>query len=112
MLITFSCKAHASVTMFGEVGLQFINMLGHSGTIPGAIEASEVPQALNNLRIAIAEEQSKPVEQDNTDDDNEEEIVEAPVNIGSRAFPLVELLKAAIKEECEVMWEDGSGKRL
>lgn len=112
MLITFSCKAHASVTMFGEVGLQFIKMLGHSGAIPGAIDASAVPQALNNLRAAIAAEQSKPVEQENVDDDNEEEVVEAPVNIGSRAFPLVELLKAAITEECEVMWEDGSGKRL
>ncbi|MCG9553272.1 DUF1840 domain-containing protein [Vibrio sp. Isolate31] len=112
MLITFSCKAHASVTMFGEVGLQFIKMLGHSGTIPGAIGATEVPQALNNLRTAIAAEQSQAVEQDDTDDDNEDEVAEAPVNIGSRAFPLVELLKAAIKEECEVMWEDGSGKRL
>ncbi|EAP92559.1 DUF1840 domain-containing protein [Vibrio splendidus] len=112
MLITFSCKAHASVTMFGEVGLQFIKMLGHSGAIPGAIDASAVPQALNNLRAAIAAEQSKPVEQENADDDNEEEVVEAPVNISSRAFPLVELLKAATKEECEVMWEDGSGKRL
>ncbi|WKY59953.1 DUF1840 domain-containing protein [Vibrio sp. SNU_ST1] len=111
MLITFSCKAHASVTMFGEVGLQFIKMLGHSGTIPGAIDASEVSQALSNLRAAIASEQSKLVEQENADDDNEE-VVEAPVNIGSRAFPLVELLKAAIKDECEVMWEDGSGKRL
>ncbi|MEG3219608.1 DUF1840 domain-containing protein [Vibrio gigantis] len=112
MLITFSCKAHASVTMFGDVGLQFIKMLGHSGAIPGAMDASEVPQALDNLRAAIAAEKSKPVEQENTDDDNEEEVVEAPVNIGSRAFPLVELLKAAIKDECEVMWEDGSGKRL
>ncbi|MEC7309048.1 DUF1840 domain-containing protein [Vibrio crassostreae] len=112
MLITFSCKAHASVTMFGEVGLQFIKMLGHSGTIPGAVDASEVPQALNNLRVAIASEQSKQVEQENVGDDNEEEAVEASVNIGSRAFPLVELLKAAIKDECEVMWEDCSGKRL
>ena len=112
MLITFSCKAHASVTMFSDVGLQFIKMLGHSGAIPGAMDASEVPQALDNLRAAIAAEESKPVEQENTDDDNEEETVEASVNIGSRAFPLVELLKAAIKDECEVMWEDGSGKRL
>ncbi|MFA0112576.1 DUF1840 domain-containing protein [Vibrio sp. 10N.261.46.E11] len=111
MLITFSCKAHASVTMFGEAGLQFIKMLGHSGTIPGAIDASEVSQALSHFRAAIAAEQSKQVEQENTDDDNEE-VVEASVNIGSRAFPLVELLKAAIKDECEVMWEDGSGKRL
>ncbi len=112
MLITFSCKAHASVTMFGEIGLQFIKMLGHSGAIPGAIDASEVPQALNNLRAALEVEQKQPVDQNDADDDNEDEVVEAPVNIGSRAFPLVELLKAAIKEECEVMWEDGSGKRL
>ncbi|WP_192891485.1 DUF1840 domain-containing protein [Vibrio bathopelagicus] len=114
MLITFSCKAHASVTMFGEIGLQFIKMLGHSGTIPGAIDASEVPDALNNLRTAIEAEKSQPVEQNDVVDDNdsEEDVVEAPVNLGSRAFPLVELLKAAIKEECEVMWEDGSGKRL
>ncbi|MEZ9299098.1 DUF1840 domain-containing protein [Vibrio splendidus] len=112
MLITFSCKAHASVTMFGEVGLQFIKMLGHSGTIPGAIDASAVPQALNNLRAAVAAEQIKPIEQENANDESEEEVVEAPVNIGSRAFPLVELLKAAINDECEVMWEDGSGKRL
>ena len=112
MLITFSCKAHASVTMFGEIGLQFIKMLGHSGAIPGAIDASEVPQALNNLRAALEVEQKQPVDQNDADDDNEDEVVEAPVNIGSRAFSLVELLKAAIKEECEVMWEDGSGKRL
>ena len=112
MLITFSCKAHASVTMFGEVGLQFIKMLGHSGAIPGAIDASEVPQALNNLRAALEVEQKQPVAQNDADEDSEDEVVEAPVNIGSRAFPLVELLKAAIKEECEVMWEDGSGKRL
>ena len=44
MLITFSCKSHASVTMFGEVGLQFIKMLEHSGAIPGAIDAPDVPQ--------------------------------------------------------------------
>ncbi|MCG9639377.1 DUF1840 domain-containing protein [Vibrio sp. Isolate34] len=112
MLITFSCKAHSSVTMFGEVGLQFIKMLGHSGAIPGAIDASEVPQALSNLRVALEVEQKQPVDPNDADDDNEDEVVEAPVNIGSRAFPLVELLKAAIKEECEVMWEDGSGKRL
>ncbi|MGF1745135.1 DUF1840 domain-containing protein [Vibrio minamisatsumaniensis] len=112
MLITFSCKAHANVTMLGEVGLQLIKMLGHSGTIPGAIDASEVSQALNHLRSAIDAEQSQPVEQENADDGREEEIVEVPISIGSRAFPLVELLKSAIREECEVMWEDGSGKRL
>ncbi len=102
MLITFSCKAHASVTMFGEIGLQFIKMLlGHSGTIPGAIDASEVPDALNNLRTAIEAEKSQPVEQNDVVDDNdsEEDVVEAPVNLGVELSLWVELLKAAIKEE-------------
>ncbi|MDA0143343.1 DUF1840 family protein [Vibrio toranzoniae] len=112
MLITFNCKAHASVTMFGDVALHFIKMLGHSGTVPGAIDAEEVPQALNNLRKAIEVEQNQPVEQDDTDHENEDNSAEVPVNISSRAFPLIELLTAAIKEECEVIWEDGSGKQL
>ncbi|MDF4309750.1 DUF1840 family protein, partial [Vibrio parahaemolyticus] len=28
------------------------------------------------------------------------------VSLGRRAFPLIELLKSAIKEECEVMWDN------
>lgn len=112
MLITFHCKAHSNVTMFGDIGLQLIKMLGHSGTIPGAIASSDVPEALSHLRTAIALEQKALVEPDEDKDDEEDNFVAAPVNISNRAFPLVELLNAAIKEDCEVMWDDSTNKSL
>jgi hypothetical protein len=37
--------------------------------------------------------------------EEDEEQEEQTVSLGRRAFPLIELLKSAIKEECEVMWD-------
>ncbi|MGF1711946.1 DUF1840 domain-containing protein [Vibrio kagoshimensis] len=123
MLITFSCKSHSNVTMFGDVGLQLIKLLGHSGDIPGALDASSIPDALARLREAIEaekrlEKESKQstgyddIDDDlNADDLNEDDsYTDVPVNIANRAFPLLELLESAVKEECEVMWEDSSNK--
>ncbi|MGF1754429.1 DUF1840 domain-containing protein [Vibrio makurazakiensis] len=112
MLITFRCKAHSNVTMFGDIGLQLIKMLGHSGTIPGAISSEDVPEALNRLRAAIALEKQALVEPEEDDDEEEDDYIAAPVNISNRAFPLVELLNAAVKEQCEVMWDDSTNKSL
>ena len=125
MLITFSCKSHSNVTMFGDVGLQLIKLLGHSGTIPGALDASSIPDALARLRAAIEVEkrlaaerkQSTGYDDINDDDDLDKEagnednsFTDVPVNIANRAFPLLELLESAVKKECEVMWEDSSDK--
>ncbi|MDF2153085.1 DUF1840 domain-containing protein [Vibrio sp. CAU 1672] len=107
MLITFHCKAYANVTMFGEVGLQMLSMMGHSETVPGAILAPDVPEALNKLKAAIDKQQRLSLqaeaepEQDEDDDD-----VEQAVSMANRAFPLIELLTAAAKEECDVMWDE------
>ncbi len=50
MLVTFRTKAYANVTMFGNVALEMIKMMGHSETVPGAITAENVPTDLNNLK--------------------------------------------------------------
>lgn len=105
MLITFRCRSYANVTMFADIALEMIKMMGHSGTVPGAISAQDVPDALSKLNSALsaknAAEENRP-----TDVDEEEEQVEPAVSLGRRAFPLIELLKSAIKEECEVMWDN------
>ena len=43
MLGTFSCPAYADITMFGDVALHLIQLMGHSGTVPSAILAEEHP---------------------------------------------------------------------
>ncbi|HCG5523709.1 TPA: DUF1840 domain-containing protein [Vibrio parahaemolyticus] len=107
MLITFRCRSYANVTMFGDIALEMIKMMGHSGTVPGSISAQDVPDALSKLTSALsaknAAEENLPTD---VDVDEEEEHVEPAVSLGRRAFPLIELLKSAIKEECEVMWDN------
>ncbi|ENY6469546.1 DUF1840 domain-containing protein [Vibrio parahaemolyticus] len=107
MLITFRCRSYANVTMFGDIALEMIKMMGHSGTVQGSISAQDVPDALSKLTSALsaknAAEENLPTD---VDVDEEEEQAEPAVSLGRRAFPLIELLKSAIKEECEVMWDN------
>ncbi|HHX8287524.1 TPA: DUF1840 domain-containing protein [Vibrio diabolicus] len=104
MLITFRCHSHSNVTMFGNIAIKMIKMMGHSGSVPGSISAQDIPDALSRLTSALAAQEA--TEKNNSqamEEDEEQE--EQTVSLGRRAFPLIELLKSAIKEECEVMWD-------
>ena len=99
MLVKFTTDAHADITMFGDVALAMLKMMGHSATVPGAILAADVPAALNKLTAAIeAQQEPAPVE---AQDDEDEPVV----SMAHRAMPLIDLLNAAAKAECNVMWE-------
>ena len=111
MLIRFSCKAYADITMFGDVGLQMLKMMGHSETVPGAILAEDIPAALAQLKRAIEAEKNQP-NPDPLEDEKEENFIESPVSMGNRAIPLIELLTAAAKEECDVMWQDATNSNF
>lgn len=101
MLVTFSCSAYADITMFGDVAVRLLRMMGHSGTVPGAILAEDVEQALDRLQSAIQAQPSL-VEIDNVGDEEDGEPV---VSLSHRALPLIELLEAAAKAGCNVMWD-------
>lgn len=96
MLVTFTTKAYADITMFGEIAVTLLKMMGHSGTVPGAILAKDVPAALIRLKAAIAAEKpsTSPPDAD-----------EPTVSIAHRALPVIELLAAAAKRECDVTWK-------
>jgi len=53
MLVTFTTRAYADITMFGDVALALLKMMGHSGTVPSTILAADVPAALSRLTAAI-----------------------------------------------------------
>ncbi|MCE9844361.1 MULTISPECIES: DUF1840 domain-containing protein [Vibrio] len=104
MLITFRCHSHSNVTMFGDIAIKMIKMMGHSGSVPGSISVQDIPDALSRLTSALAAQEA--IEKNNSqamEEDEEQE--EQTVSLGRRAFPLIELLKSAVKEECEVMWD-------
>jgi hypothetical protein len=98
MLVTFTTDAYADITMFGDVGLAMLKMMGHSATVPGAILATDVPAALSRLTAAIeAEKASPPVKSDDAE--------EPVVSMATRGLPLIELLTAAVREGNDVMWK-------
>ena len=99
MLVTFTTGAHANITMFEGDALTMLKMMGHSATVPGAILAADVPAALSRLKAAIdAEKISSSVENENEDTD------EPMVSMRNRGLPLIDLLTAAAKADCNVMW--------
>lgn len=98
MLVTFTTDAYADITLFGDVALAMLKMMGHSASVPGAILAADVPAALSRLTAAIdAEKSTAPVEDKNAD--------EPVVSMAHRALPLMDLLAAAAREESNVMWK-------
>ena len=100
MLVRF--KSDVGVfTSFGDVAVKLLRMAGHSGTVPGAIPAEEIPGALEKLEAALSALAPEP----QPDDDGAER--EPPVSLRQRAFPMLEMLRAAVRENCGIMWDKG-----
>lgn len=98
MLVTFTTDAYADITMFGDVALSMLKMMGHSATVPGAIRPEDVPLALSRLKAAIDAEKSLSLPADKNAD-------EPAVSMAHRALPLINLLAAAAKEKSYVTWK-------
>jgi hypothetical protein len=96
VLVRFDSKA-GTLTTFGDVAVNLLKMMGQSGAIPGAILARDIPAAVERLRGAVAQEATP---QKSTDDG------EPQVNLGQRAFPVIELLERAAKMGADVIWEE------
>jgi hypothetical protein len=98
MLVTFTTDAYADITMFGDVALAMLKMMGHSATVPGAILAEDVPAALSRLTAAVDSGKASPPVEDKDAD-------EPVVSMANRALPLINLLAAAAKAKAYVMWK-------
>lgn len=101
-MIRFTSPAGASVSMFEKDAKALIRMMGHSGTIPSAIRAEDVATALHQLEAALKTEEEKDQATQQTKSHDAEE---KSVSTNVRAYPLLELLKAAAAKQKNVMWE-------
>jgi hypothetical protein len=112
MLVTFHTKRYADITMFGDVAKQLLALLGHSGTIPSAIKAEDVPAALARLEAALDQRRAADAA-DLADDDRVRDDHDRPpkVTLSQRAVPLLELLRAAAANKTDVMWDSQGAAR-
>lgn len=112
MLVTFRTRAHANITMFGDVAIRLLELMGHSGTVPSALAADDVPRALRRLREAVESQNDhgpgldigeKRIGEEKDAGDKSDHV---GVSLKHRAFPLIELLETAAREKAFVTWDD------
>ena len=105
MLITFHSEAGADCTMFGNVAIALLKMMGHSGTVPSAIAPEDIPAALSSLERGLAVAGG---DETNVNPDSQEEDKQPPIALRTRAYPLIQLLSAAAKKGSDVLWYEGA----
>lgn len=99
MLVRFRSDV-GDIIMFGEVAVTLLRMMGQSGSVPGAILATDIPAALGRLQQAVAANPPAAPPPKARDDG------EPPVSLRQRAFPLIDLLTRATKKKADVIWEE------
>jgi len=116
MLVTFKTNTYSDITMFGTAAVALLKMMGQSGNVPGAIMASDVPEALEQLKTGLAAlsaddaselatESVRSVGKPDTQSGFDDEEPEAPIGLDKRAGPLISLLEAAITANENVLWD-------
>ena len=101
MLVKFQSEA-GTLSMFGDVAVPLLKLMGHTGTVPSAILPEDIPAAVARLRAAVADQPDAPDPAAAKRGNQDEQVI--PVSLRQRAFPLIELLERAAKQECEVVW--------
>jgi len=112
MIVVFTTR-HGRLVLLGDSAVTLLKLAGHSGTVPGAVLAADLPAFLARLRAGLeihGEELSPPpaAEAPATEQD-EEEAREKPasVSLRKRAVPLLDMIATAIARGSDLMWEQG-----
>jgi len=105
MLVTFKSKAAADVPMYAEHAKMLLSLIGKTlepeSAPKGIITAADVPAALAKLKGAA--DASRRTDRDNGQRDDEPGQA-IPVGLAQRAFPLIDMLERAAKDQRDVVW--------
>ena len=112
MLVTFSTKAAADITMFGDVATRLLKLMGQSGGVPGALLAADLPAAVGRLKDAIAIAGDEPAGNPSLHPEEDAEKAPPPVSLRQRAFPLIKLLESAARANADVVWSEARNPLL
>jgi len=110
MIVEFTTR-FGHLTMLGETAVTLLRMTGHSGTVPGAILATDLPGSLRELRAALETSgdlpSPAPVVAEDADDEEDRRERDPPVSLRKRAAPLIDMIETAIARGSDLMWNRG-----
>jgi len=107
MLVVFTSKVHADVVMFGDLAGRFLRIMGENELPPGILRGERIKIAADKLRAWLDELPAEPeLEEDSSKHAAEDTEKERRNRVGLkiRALPLLELMDASYRKECDVIW--------
>ncbi len=103
MLVKFSSPVAADIIMFGDVAKRLLELMGASGKIPSAAQPEELRWMKDRLVATL--EQVEPAVEPPREEDTSGDRIERPVPLATRAYPLLEMIDAALAAEKHVSWD-------
>ena len=109
MLVKFS-TSFGQLLMQGEPAVALIKLGGHSGTVPSAVLAAELPGFLAKLQAGLELQGDQvspppPAKEPRRGWEDEEEPREQPIKLRLRAVPMLDMLNTAIRQQSDLLWE-------
>lgn len=106
MLVTFKCHASPDVTMLENLAQYLLGIIGKRLGPRGVITHDELEVAISKLEAAIATDKKERAEHEGHFHEGEDgrEHHEPPVGLAQRAFPFLDMLRAARKEQNDIVW--------
>lgn len=109
MIIKFATR-NGHLLMQAEPAVTLVKLGGHSGTVPSAVLAADLPAFAAKLRAGLEQHGDElspppPPATSGHDDDEDEEPRERPIKLRLRAVPLLDMIDTAIRQTSDLLWE-------
>lgn len=108
MIVTFKSAASADVIYFGDVAKHLMELMGKDAGEKGIFTVEQLPEAIDRLKAAIAEDKErhrKLVQDDEPGTEADPAGGSRPrVSLTQRALPLLAMLEESWREKKPVVW--------
>jgi hypothetical protein len=109
MIIKFTTR-NGQLLMQGEPAVRLVKLGGHSGTVPSAVLAVDLPAFAAKLRSGLEQHGDElspvpPAAATGRAEDEDDEPRERPIKLRLRAVPLLDMVDTAIRQPSDLLWE-------
>ncbi|MEY2919100.1 MAG: hypothetical protein RL261_405 [Pseudomonadota bacterium] len=109
MIVKFSTR-NGQLLMQGEPAVRLVQLGGHSGTVPSAVLAADLPAFAARLRSGLEQHGDElspapPAAAADRAEDENDEPRERPIKLRLRAVPLLDMVDTAIRQKSDLLWE-------
>ncbi|MGT2469698.1 DUF1840 domain-containing protein [Paraburkholderia terrae] len=106
MLITFKCRSAPDVVMLENLAQYLLGIIGKRLGARGVINHDELGVVISKLEAAIVTDKQERAEHEGHFHEGEEghEHHELPIGLAQRAYPFLDMLRAAQKDNTDIVW--------